>query len=218
MKKDEESVRKVYCRICRQVTNHNILNKTGRYEDDEESGIWVSNDYYTLQCKGCEIVCLLKEYTCSEDYNPETGQLEIVATLYPDPFVFRAALDQSYNLPNDIRKIYEETISAFNRKLPILTSIGIRATIEAICIDNKITKGTLEKKIDELVKLDLMTKKEANLLHLTRFMGNASAHNLKAPVIEELKAGLEIIESALRNGYILPATTSNLLNYKRKQS
>ncbi len=160
-------------------------------------------------------ICLLQEYVFSEDLDPQTGEYDITTTVYPDPLVGRYPLDDLNLLPKIIRRIYQESVNAYNKNLPMLTSIGIRATIEAICVNKEITEGNLKKNIDQLARMDFMTNQEAELLHLIRFMGNASAHELEEPLKEELTTGLDIIETTLRNAYVLPEKAIALSRYKK---
>ena len=48
--------------------------------------------------------------------------------------------------------MYKETVDALNANIRTLAGGGLRATVEAICLDNKIEERNLEKKIDELAK------------------------------------------------------------------
>lgn len=197
--------KKIFCRNCKKVTNHSVLQNVVRDDSDEENEIWVRYEYKTLQCKGCEIVCLLEEITCSEDYDPETGQLDIERRVYPESsYGDRDSLSEAYLLPNIIKSIYIETITSFNHNLYILTGIGLRAIVEAICKDKKIIKGKLNRKINQLQENGFMTEQEVELLHMNRYIGNSATHELIKIPKDELKTGLDIIESILQNAYILP--------------
>lgn len=217
IKDDSKEMRKVFCRNCKRATNHKILLRNEKRESTVNDEIWTINTFYTLQCQGCETICLLEEYIFSEDYNPETGDLDVSTYIYPSPFENKSAIEDIHYLPKIVSKIYKECISAFNRKLPILTSIGMRATVEAICKDKQINSGNLEQKIDKLADMGLMTRQEAELLHLNRYMGNAAAHELLEPLQDELTTGLDIIEATLRNAYILPEKAELLKNKYTKK-
>src|SRR3989338_509336 len=134
-KKDENKLRKVFCRKCKQVTRHSVLNHTAVNEWWEEVDEGQSFDYFTLQCLGCETVCLLEEYIYSEDIDPFTGTPSPRVTLYPPPFIKRFEIEKSYHLPDIVKKVYIECVKALNSELLILGAIGIRTVIEAICKD-----------------------------------------------------------------------------------
>jgi len=203
--KDKEKTMKVLCRSCKNPTQHRILHSVNTHSDDKESEIWVDTTYKTIQCCGCETVSLLEEYFCSEDYNPRTGEPELQMSVYPHfSYKDKEPLKELYYLPNKIKSAYKETVHAYNKSLRILTGIGLRTVVEALCQDQGITSGNLKKKIDKLVEKDLMTKGQAKLLHLNRYLGNISAHEIVEPKEENLHIGIEIIETTLQNAYILP--------------
>lgn len=214
----QQKTKKIYCRKCRQPTNHTVLHEVKTGWDDQESGMWLIDIFTTLQCLGCEAVCLLEDYVFSEDIDPYTGNPENQVSIHPNPFKDREELKEIYHLPEKIRKIYIETVSAFNQKLPILTGVGLRTIIEAICKDKKAVGKDLEARINALVNLGLITNNESELLHLNRYIGNISTHEVIEAPLEELKTGLDIIETALQNAYILPQKAVSLkAKYSKKK-
>ncbi len=215
-KKVKNKIRKVFCRKCKQVTRHSLLNHAEVKEWWEEIGEGQSFDYFTLQCLGCETVCLLEEYFYSEDMDPFTGKQEPRTTLYPSPFVKRVKVEKSYHLPDVVNKVYLECVKALNSELLILGAIAIRVVIEAICRDKKIKGANLKQKIDTLVDKGFMTKDGAKLLHLTRIVGNFSAHEMKKHKFEDLEVCLDIVETVLQNIYILPTEAKKMSSVPNK--
>lgn len=49
-------------------------------------------------------------------------------------------------IPASVWKMYKETIDALNGNIRTLAAGGLRATVEAICLDNKV-EGSLQKKL-----------------------------------------------------------------------
>lgn len=49
-----------------------------------------------------------------------------------------------------------------------------------------------------------LSQKQAETLHMHRFMGNVAAHEIQAPKPQELIAALDIAETLLKTIYILP--------------
>lgn len=110
--------------------------------------------------------------------------------------------------------MYQETIDAFNNNLILLCSVGIRATIEAICIDKKISEGTftnpngkiiksknLDGKIHDLANKGYITSDNVEVLHELRFLGNAAVHELAITSISELSLAIDILELVIDNIY-----------------
>lgn len=144
---------KVFCKECQQLTWHNILNRTEKRYNDDESGIWEITDFFTLQCLGCENVCLLIVYIFSEDINPVNGQPEEQISIHPSPYKSdRSEIDRVFYVPNQVKSIYLETLKAFNSGMLILTAIGIRSILEAVSIDQGIKDRGIETKINKIIE------------------------------------------------------------------
>jgi len=109
-----------------------------------------------------------------------------------------------------VRKMYKETIDALNANIRTLAGGGLRATVEAICLDNKIEKGNLQEKIDELAKRNLLTTAQAELLHEERYLGNAALHELETPTAQDIEDGLLIVEGLINTIYVLPSKAKRL--------
>jgi hypothetical protein len=119
-----------------------------------------------------------------------------------------------HNTPQNIKKIYRETIDAFNNGQEILCSAGLRSIIEGLCKNIGLTEGevtgkngkkriskNLDGKINALSDKGLLLKNNAEILHELRFMGNEALHELSSPSSSELKIAVEIIEHTIDNLY-----------------
>lgn len=107
-------------------------------------------------------------------------------------------------LPIKVRVIYKEVIGAMNAQLPVLSGIGLRALIEAVCKDQGIAGDNLEKLIHGLATSGVLSRAQADILHTHRFLGNVAAHEVTSAQPRELVAALEIAENILRTIYVLP--------------
>jgi len=113
-------------------------------------------------------------------------------------------------LPEKVLRIYSDTLIAFNSEANVLAMMGIRALVEAICAEKGCTASNLEKRIDQLVELDVITKPQATFLHLTRLMGNSAAHEVEEPFPQDLRAALNLTEDMLRTVYEMPGNAAQL--------
>ncbi|OGD84131.1 hypothetical protein A2572_03330 [Candidatus Collierbacteria bacterium RIFOXYD1_FULL_40_9] len=209
--KEKSSKRRLLCKECQQVTWHAVLNEAKSDRSIEEAEIWEMTTFYTLQCLGCDNVCLLSEYVCSENISQEDGQPEVQSNIYPSPHKNdHEPMDKNYYLPSEVKSIYLESIKAFNSGLLILAAIGVRATIEAVAREQKITIRGIAKKIKKMVESNIITPDGAKLLMLVTDMGNLSAHELKKHHQDDLSLCIEVVESVLRNLYILPKSAEGM--------
>lgn len=213
---------KILCKVCQQQTWHIILNEVENNYSDEDGEIWENNKFFTLQCLGCENVCLLTQYVCSENIDSNTGNLETQENIYPIPYKNdREIIERVYYVPKIARTVYEETIKAFNSGMMILAAIGIRTTIEAIAIQEKIIVRGIKTKIKKMEDLKIITPAGATLLLLVKDFGNLATHEIKKHPQDDLSLCIDIIEGVFRSLYILPKqaeTSREILEGKWKRA
>lgn len=213
---------KSVCSKCNGLTNQEVLAEKKYGVDEPEGRWWESYKYQIIQCKGCEQISYrtlyndiqLESYAQDEDgsYHDSSQQ-----ELYPKRTINTITIKNLLNTPLNIKKIYRETIDAFNNEQTILCSAGLRAIVEGICINKGITCGevtdkktkknkiskNLDGKIEGLASKGFLTSSNARVLHDLRFLGNEAIHSLSAPSVEELKLAIQIIEHSLENIYEL---------------
>jgi len=185
------------------------------YADDAEPGLELSGTAQIIQCQGCEAISFRDVYRFSENGGQRTE------TLYPprDDADLAAKLylrDDVYDIPEITKTIYLETLEAVKHKLPTLAGMGIRAVIESICQEKKTKHRNLEGRIDELVCMSLLTHAGAKILHSIRLIGNAAAHEMKAPSMKQIIAALKVIDHLLLGVYVLPKEAEVLPQWQPK--
>ena len=196
---------KNYCANCKRYTNSKVKFQCSARDDDEGFG-W-EEVFKVVECMGCESLCFRYEYTDDSMVNVEKDNNYYN---YYEITNFPLRLERGYTpltyshlLPPRIRTVYIETIEAFKVKSYLLTAVGFRTIIEAICMENDIKGGSLEAKIKNLSKNKLITEKEERRLHSIRFLGNDSVHEMVVPAPTKLFIVLDIVEHLLRNLYII---------------
>jgi hypothetical protein len=183
--------------------------------------------FQIVQCRGCEAHSFRQTTCCSEDIDTATGLPETVVTEYPGKPAAKNGLDSHElkpfpNVALGPRRIYRETVEAYNRELYTLAAGGLRAIIEAICADRSITDGPCEvedkrsgekrierrtdlrAKIHGMAERGVLTKAHADTLHEHRFLGNKALHELRTPSPDDLSVALAIVEHTLETIYELP--------------
>lgn len=205
---------RVVCANCIAETRHKILIsvdvKGAAYDWDYH----YNNSYQIVECQGCDSLSFRKVHTNSEDYfvDPDTNEYFDSAKIdiYPSRVEGRSELKHTHFLPINVRQIYGETHLALCSKQPILAVIGIRALVETVCNGKGATGKDLEKRIDNLVDLGILTSQSAELLHSLRILGNEAAHEVKVQDEQTLSLTMDVVEQLLNNVYILPAVTAKL--------
>lgn len=211
---------KIECRVCKTITVHEVVRSFEHRDESDDPEYRTYCDYSDriVQCRGCEATSFQRISWFSEDYDPETGRPYADETVYPPRSSGKEPMAAELHFPDTVGKIYKETISSLNAGAPTLASIGLRALVEAICIDQKCQSDKLHEKIDELVTIGLLSKKQAGFLHLHRFMGNAAAHELETPTSREIDSALDIIENLLKTIYELPEKARGLERAQERRS
>lgn len=206
---------KYFCKNCKGTRKHKVLFEKKLSGSEEEIIFHYNDDYYVIECLGCENISFLHIYCDSEmvEYN-DNGEIEYLenVNIYPSYLEHGRELEYLYYLPNEIKIIYEETLAAFKIKAYILTAGGFRAIIEAICNHLKIKKDDLSKRIDLLHKKGYLSSNESNRLHSIRFLGNDALHEIETPQKRSLLILLEIVNHLLENLFIQDKQIANYID------
>jgi hypothetical protein len=169
--------------------------------------------YQIMQCQGCDQYSfrLLERSEDDVVMNPDTGEREMEdrVTLFPPRIAGRPPLRQ-LGIPHQVRAIYEETHKALLGKQPILAGVGLRSLIEAVCREKGASGSNLQKRIDSLVDLGVLTRDGADILHALRDLGNSSAHEVKAQSEADLSTAFDVVEHLMQTVYIIPKKAAKL--------
>jgi hypothetical protein len=203
---------RIPCGSCDRETFHLVLAEVVmRWKNEIGDGF---DEFFTVQCRGCKTISYCKRSFFSEDEEFDEEKNCYVPTpiidLYPSRIAGRSLLQDAYELPHGLYRVYKETHSAICNKLRIVAGMGLRAITEAICNERSVQGKDLRQKIDALVTQGLITNDGAVILHEIRYLGNAAAHEAKANTEAELHIALEVVEHLLSGVYILPKRASTL--------
>jgi hypothetical protein len=198
---------------------HRILFEKTNPISSLEEGWQYDEHHQLLECMGCESI-RYRRYCIGDNNSGEYGErelynIEVFPSAVGNPAI-RPVRDFGHDdeleplVPENVVKMYRETILALNSGARTLAGGGLRATVEAICLAKEITAGTLQVKIDALVSQGLLTEAQANLLHEERYLGNAALHELATPSKSDIEDGLQIVEGLIQTIYVLPAKAGRL--------
>jgi len=190
------------CSLCARDNRHVVL-----YSHTETQHEFYEEEIYQIvKCGGCESISFRKVVRDYQQATPlEDGEWYVPekVSCYPNILKNYRELQEEWMLPDAVREIYTQSIEAIKSNSNVLAGMGLRATIEAICNDCSIAGKSLEKRIDSLAKVGLISQKDAERLHAIRFLGNDAAHIIKKSDSRSLLIALRIIEHLLVNIYIL---------------
>ena len=218
------------CSQCSRKTTHKVFFSFHQVWSEFEHKNFAPSiqwymDHEIIQCQGCKTVSFRRTTSNPEEvdvYYDEEGRPQpipkIYEDLYPPRIEGRKKLEDVLYLPEKIEKVYEETIKALNSQLHVLTGIGVRSLIEAVCKEKKTSGENLEERINNLHNKDLLTTANKDFLHKLRFLGNDSAHEAKPHNKTQLSMAIDVVEHLLREVYILPKRMEVELQDEKKES
>lgn len=172
MSKYERFREKVYCRSCRQDTNHQILKQHSVHDViDEEYNFYTTDDYMICQCMGCDTVNFVKDYDDPNMhyFDPEINSyvnVEDIKVYPPKPLTDKYEnypMRDYDHLPRLLSTLYQQVVANFEMKHYLLAAAGLRMIIEGLCNELSVEEGFLldeetgEKKVSK--KGDLVTSK-----------------------------------------------------------
>jgi len=203
---------KNYCRNCCKSTNHDILAENQESHRDEYQCDII---FQIVQCRGCETKSFRKVFVDIEAAYPtyeDHWEVPEDITIYPKAVEGHREIEDIFELPDIVRKIYSEVLLALKEDAKVLAGLGLRAAIEAVCNNLNIPGRSLEVRINKLATAGYISKKDAERLHGIRFMGNDAAHDIKTPKTESLDVALKIAEHLIASVYILEKKVSGNLD------
>ena len=206
----------IYCRRCSNETKHAILcAETER--SDPEYGL-LERTYHLAQCAGCDTYCYATATVTEDTWDPRLEEMVPELDVYPVPEGEREPLETYFLLPTRVRNIYMEVIKSINGELVLLPAIGLRALVEAICVDQNVPEGNLKRLINGLPDEGVLASRQSEVLHGLRELGNAVAHEIAMPTREEVLAALEIAEVVLQAVYFVPRLSDDVKTGSQKPS
>lgn len=190
---------RIYCNTCKGETWHENVTI---HEHDRYDYFWGYPQKFEsviFKCCGCEDVSFRITKHPFEFQNKKDKPEVFV---YPESgFKFRER-KYFWNLPKNISQLYHETVKAHDSELVVLSTVGVRALIEAVVADKipkEKYKKNLESKINSLKSH--FPESVIETLHEFRRMGNMAAHELEAPESINIHHALYVIEGILEYFY-----------------
>ncbi|HIF6624823.1 TPA: DUF4145 domain-containing protein [Serratia marcescens] len=194
---------KSYCRDCCKKTNHDVLSEHTESHREEYS---CDISYQILQCLGCDTKSFRNVfYDLEAAYPTYENHWEVPedVTVYPKAVEGHKEIQNLWELPDIVKTIYSEVLTALREDSKVLAGLGLRAVVEAVCNDLAILGRNLEVRINKLASSGYISKNDAERLHGIRFMGNDAAHDIKMPKDTALSVALQIVEHLIASVYIL---------------
>ena len=198
-KKFEADKRVAFCPHCGNTSTHvcKFQLETSEFDFDEKGSFFplFETCYFLAMCDTCRqpLLYLLQDNE-QGPFDPDQSLFEGSALLWPIHEMLPEAV------PESVRQCYTEAIYIKRRSAKSF-AIHVRAALEALCDDRGAVKGSLSKRLKDLVFKDEMPGALAEMSEVIRLLGNISAHDYRsrlswadADVIDEFfKAIIEYV-------------------------
>jgi hypothetical protein len=209
---------KTHCNKCQGNTNQEVLHSEDfSWEDRLDDGYPISggDKYEMLKCCGCDSITLRHTEWFSENYDDE-GNVQPVFYYYP-PSISRpepkwlssldTILDDEKKFIYDLMKEIYNSLHNDSRRL---ATMGIRALIEHIMIQNGGDRGSFAKNLEALGAQGLVSLSQEDILSTVLEAGHATIHRSYSPSTEDLHTCMDITESLVASIYIHPDRANKL--------
>lgn len=168
--------------------------------------------YQIVRCLGCETFGFRRNSRNTEYFYVDGDEMILDETeeIYPPRLAGRTKLKDEHLIPSDVRHIYDEAHAALVSEMPILSAVGIRGLIDAVCQDKEAAGKNLKEKIANLVNLGVLTQDGAGILQDLRLLGNESIHEMTTHKTRTLGTAFDVVENLLMGVYVIPAKARRL--------
>lgn len=191
--------RRSYCNSCFNETWHEIVAEHVQDREDDVFGSLQKFEAEILRCCGCD---LLSFRLVTHPYEFQDKKDKPQEELFPERGYKQRRKKHFFRLPKEIHTLYHETVTAHDKELGLLSTVGLRSLIEAI-VSDKIEKNNfsnnLESKIDALAKF--FQPETIKTLHDFRVMGNKAIHAQVAPEHLDVHRALYVVEGIMEYFY-----------------
>lgn len=201
------------CGKCRLNTRHKVVKYHSVQGSEEYNCL---EEYCILECCGCLHISFSDTFNDYEyaSQDPYTGRWEhpIRTKNYPPVAVEHKSIEKISWIPNVVEKAYSQTLACLENGFLLLSGIGLRCCIEAICNEQNIGGRNLSTRITNLHKRGLISSRDEKRLHGIRFLGNDAAHEILEPKKEAVFVALKIVEHLVNSVYILDSEMSGKID------
>jgi uncharacterized protein DUF4145 len=182
---------KALCDHCSNETHQTIISQMVGVFDHKQMA------YIFTKCSICDGVVIRE---AEGDFGHGMGELVSKMTqIWPATTLLPA------DAPERIQKIYLEAHSV-KKKSPSSFVVQLRRAFEALAKDKKATGNNLNRQIQSLIDQEQLPGLFAEMMHITRIIGNAGAHDSEQDITtKEVEVADKFLRAVIEYLYVAPA-------------
>lgn len=204
---------RLYCNSCEAETWHDIAVHREQEREDTLFGYPQKVEAEILVCRGCDQYSFKRTTHPFEFQNKEDKPVEEVL---PERGYKRRKRKFFSTMPRPIRSLYEETVTAHDNKLVLLSAVGLRALLEAIVVD-RVEKSKYGHNLDSKIKAlaPMFSPDVIQTLQDFRAAGNAAVHDQEPPDHLDTHRALYVVESIMEYFYGVEDSARTYKTFKK---
>lgn len=190
---------KTHCNTCGGQRNATVRGHHVVQKSDDEAGLWSRDDFWILECCGCESVSFRIDHQFSEidDIEPDYWPSPVERT-QPKWLHVVEARDEV------LHRLLVEMYAAANGDQRVLAAIGARTVFDRASELMKVkTSLSFADKLKKLVETGKISADEREVLGTLVDAGSAAAHRAWRPSIGELSTMLDVVDAFLNRCFVL---------------
>lgn len=201
------------CKACLVQTTHIVLQAVARERISSDGQINWYDDYEIIKCAGCGDISFRHTFVADDDLI-QVGEDTFVPNehvrYYPPRLAGVRRIDGWEYLPHSVRLVFEEAFSALESGLPLMAAIGMRAIIEATCVDkglsDKSGRVNLETMLNRMLEKGMISRPQYTRLMVLKNQGNDAAHRFPYIQLDDLKTAMTEVMHLLYDQYVGPSS------------
>lgn len=190
---------RIFCNNCDKITSHFLLASVD--ESGEQREMYWTDTYQILKC-GCGNVIFRKQEWHSEWQDPDPEAEPFYNNTYYPPQHFRKKPKWLYQLDEKLIDVLEEVYTALQYGLHYVATVGIRTALDMVIVDKVKDLETNREKYAALLKKQIVTEEQLELIKTAIEAGDAAAHRGYKPSQEDLKHLVVITEAIIEKLYL----------------
>jgi hypothetical protein len=205
----------VHCNRCLGDRKHRVLFSKRNDWTDDDTDISGGETWILSQCKGCNSICLQREHWCSDDTDIN-GHPIISGVLFPpmvtrqQPIWRRHFLETNSKLL-EINLLLDEIYEALGVAAYRLSTIGIRALVEKIMIDEVGDGGTIAGNMRAFFTAGFVAPTQQDAFEKTLInAGNAAMHRGFKPDADTVNKLLDMVEAVIYSIHYEPMVANQV--------
>lgn len=204
---NSSDTRRGHCPDCNRNQICNVVGHKHTSWDSEDRDMWATDDYYILECRGCEAVFFQHSSFFSE-YEAPTVQHWPPEQTRAEPQWLSVT---NFRKASPVYRRMKDVYGALNAGLSVPAAGAMRTAFDVVATHMGVDpKLPFAGKLNDLVARGELSVKDRDTLNVLVEAGSASLHRGWEPNSDDLQTLAHILESFVERHFIVSAGANKL--------